>query len=244
MIRIIDTYPQIASLFVGGCFSIERWEAYIDSAYKGSAELFKKDMQECLDGGYSYEKDFLPVLNAVCGHESLETLHTSFLRTTDGLDEKIAACFGGGLDVDIVLYVGLCNGAGWVTRIHERDVILLGVEKILELGWFDMDAMCGLIDHELGHVYHRQNGAFDQQAHGANSFIRQLFIEGVAMVFEQELVGSDNYFHQNKNGWLDWCEAHFNRILTDFHADLPTMTRFTQRYFGDWVSYCGRGDVG
>ena len=22
------------------------------------------------------------------------------------------------------------------------------------------------------------------------------------------------------------------------------MTRFNQKYFGDWVNYCGRGDVG
>lgn len=30
----------------------------------------------------------------------------------------------------------------------------------------------------------------------------------------------------------------------DFQADLPVMNRFNQRYFGDWVDYCGRADVG
>ena len=64
------------------------------------------------------------------------------------------------------------------------------------------------------------------------------------MYFEQVLVGDADYFHQDKDGWRDWCEARFGQIVADFHTDLPEMTRQNQRYFGDWVSYCGRGDVG
>ena len=51
-----------------------------------------------------------------------------------------------------------------MTNINGRDVILLGVEKILELNWFDEVSMCGLIYHELGHVYHTQYGDFEQQS--------------------------------------------------------------------------------
>ena len=41
-----------------------------------------------------------------------------------------------------------------------------------------------------------------------------------------------------------WCGKHFHQILEDFNVDLPSMTRFNQRYFGDWVNYCGYSDVG
>lgn len=64
------------------------------------------------------------------------------------------------------------------------------------------------------------------------------------MYFEQALVKNFSYFHQDVDGWLSWCEEHFRQISEDFHRDLPTMTKSNQRYFGDWVSYHGKGDVG
>lgn len=246
MIRIIDTLPQVASLFDNKAFNEEKWESYINSIYDKSADIFKSDLKEYLESGnYIWEKDILPIINAVQGHASLQTLQTSFHKVTNGLNERIRDCFNHEPDVDIVLYLGLCNGAGWVTSINGQDVILLGIEKILELNWCDEDSMYGLIYHELGHVYHKQYGIFHQHSdESSRNFIWQLFTEGIAMYFEQVLVGDFNYFHQNKDGWLNWCNEFFPQILADFYADLPTMTRFDQRYFGDWVDYCGRSDVG
>lgn len=246
MIRIIDTLSQIDSLFDNGTFNKEKWEIYINSIYDKSADIFKSDLKEYLDSGnYIYEKDILPIINAVHGHVSLQILQTSFHKVTNGLNKRIVDCFGHELDVDIVLYLGLCNAAGWVTNINGQDVILLGIEKILELNWQDEDSMYGLIYHELGHVYHDQYGVFHQQSDvNSRNFVWQLFTEGIAMYFEQVLVGDLNYYHQNKNGWLNWCDKSFQQMLADFSADLPTMTRFNQRYFGDWVNYCGKSDVG
>ena len=245
MINIIDTYSKINTLFKNGTFALEKWEAYMNSIYEDSADFIKKDMQECLDGReYTYEKSVLPVLNGVYENPSLEILHTSFLQVTDKLNQRIKERFGQELNIDIVLYLGLCNGAGWVTNVGGKDTILLGVEKILELGWQDVDSMYGLIYHELGHAYHKQHGTFRQSGDNMQNFVWQLFTEGIAMYFEQVLVGDLLYFHQDRNGWRGWCEAHFGQIVTDFHTDLSTMTRQTQRYFGDWVSYHGRGDVG
>ena len=246
MIRIIDTYSQIGSLFKGGRFDLDVWESYIGSVYENSADLFKNDLQEYLDSGkYSFEKDFLPIINAVWKNTELEALHDSFCKVTDKLNERIAECAGCELDADVVLYVGLCNAAGWVTEINGRTVILLGIEKILELGWQDEDSMRGLIYHELGHVYHKQQGGYSEGCEDEkDKFVWQLLCEGVAMYFEQLLVGNTNYYHQDKDGWLAWCDAHLEQIATDFYCDLPTMTRADQRYFGDWVSYHGKGDVG
>lgn len=246
MIHIIDTYSKISTLFENGAFDLAKWEVYMNSIYEGSSDMIQNDMQECLDGvEYTYEKSVLPVLQTVYEHPSLEMLHTSFLTVTDNLNEKIRECFGRELNFDIVLYLGLCNAAGWVTNVGGMDTILLGVEKILELGWQDVDSMYGLIYHELGHAYHKQYGAFHQSVEdNKKRFVWQLFTEGIAMYFEQMLVGDPTYFHQDRDGWKDWCEAQFGQIVTDFHQELPAMTRHTQRYFGDWVSYHGRGDVG
>ncbi len=149
----------------------------------------------------------------------METLHASFNHVTHNLNRRIVDRFGHELDIDIVLYVGLCNAAEWVTSINGRDVILLGIEKILELNWYDEDSMRGLIYHESGHIYHKQYGTFHQHSDNSNlNFIWQLCTEGLALYYEQ--------------------------ILTDFQSDLPTMTRFDPKYFGDWADYCGKGDVG
>ena len=64
------------------------------------------------------------------------------------------------------------------------------------------------------------------------------------MVFEQEMVGNPNYFHQDKNGWKQWCDAHFEHIKQSFDRDLDDMSLENQRYFGDWVSFEGHPDVG
>lgn len=246
MIRIIDTYPQIYLLFENETFNLKKWEEYINTVYPNSAEILKKDLEEYLNSGeYIYEKDILPILNAVNRHPKMDILHKSFCKVTDGLNERIIEHFGKELDIDIVLYVGLCNGAGWVTTINGRTVILLGMEKILELNWYDENSMYGLIYHELGHVYHKQYGMFTQWCDdGKKNFVWQLFVEGIAMYFEQVLVKDFDYFHQDNNGWKIWCDSHFQQILAEFNADLPTMTRFNQRYFGDWVNYGGYADVG
>ena len=246
MVKIIDTYSKINYLFENGVFNRKRWETYINSIYDKTSEILINDVEESLqNSNYTYEKDILPILNSVCNHPALETLHRSFCKVTDGINQKIVNCFGNELNIDIVLYVGLCNGAGCMANINRRDVILLGIEKILELNWHDEDSMYGLVYHELGHAYHNQYGMLNQNSEdNSQNFVWQLFSEGIAMYFEQALVGDFNYYHQNKNGWLSYCDNHFEEILLDFSLDLPKMTRSNQRYFGDWVRYEGYGDVG
>ena len=245
--RIIDTCPAILAAYEGTAFRFEKWKAYIDSALPGASSLFISDLKESLDtGGFSWEKDYLPVLNAVALHEKLrERAHHSFLRVTENLERTLYDKFGKGLDVDIIFYLGLCNGAGWVTEYQGRTAVFLGIEKIMELNWCGTDDMYGLIYHELGHVYQGQYGVLERTFdHNADRFLWQLFTEGIAMYFEQVLVGDPDYFHQDKDGWKTWCDSHFGEIKADFDRDLKTMTPANQRYFGDWVKYRGRGDVG
>lgn len=246
MIKIIDTYNQIGDLFIGGNFDFEKWKKYINSMYPDCDKMFTDDVKEYIaTGKYTFEQDFLPIINNVFNNPKLDAIHRSFLMVIDGLNKKIERKFGREVDAEIVLYLGLCNGAGWVTDINGKTVILLGVEKIIELDWCSIDDMRGLIYHELGHVYQAQYGVLEREsAEDAKNFIWQLFVEGVAMYFEQLLVGDIKYYHQDKNGWKAWCDEHFVRILQDFKNDIATMTEKDQRYFGDWADYHGKGDVG
>ena len=246
MLRVIDATAQVDGLFPGGRFDLTRWEGYINAVYPGSSAMFREDADACAAGGtFTFERDFLPVIQNVYRNPELDTLRASFSAVTHGLEERIRRQFGQGLDADLTLYLGLCNGAGWVVELAGRDVVLLGIEKILELNWQGLEAMTGLVYHELGHVYHRRHGALDQGAeNGTEGFVWQLFTEGVAMCFEQDLAGNSRWFHQDSGGWLAWCEANLFQILADFDRDLPAMTRQNQRYFGDWCDYQGWGDAG
>ena len=244
--KIIDTSAEILSAFDGDRFSMDRWKAYIDRFVPGAKDLCREDMQECMGAGFTWEGDFLPVLEAVARDaEKREAAVRSFRKVTEGLDRKIRERFGKTVDCDLILYLGLCNGAGWVTELAGRRVALLGIEKILELDWHGPDAMTGLVIHELGHVYHMQHGDFGgETGTGPDHFLWQLFTEGVAMVFEQEIVGDPEYFHQDTDGWKAWCDGHAARILEGFRGDLGTMTNENQRYFGDWTRFEGHGDTG
>lgn len=139
---------------------------------------------------------------------------------TNGLNEKVIESFGRELHVEIVLYLGLCNAAGWVTQINGKDISLLGVEKIIELNWQNISELYGLIYHKSGHIYHKQYGCLKQyNDNNKKNFVWQLFTEGIAMHFEQVLVNDFNYYHKKKKDWRSWCQNHFQQILLDFNAD-------------------------
>ena len=247
MMRVMDTYPAIASAYEGTTFCFERWKGYMDSLLPDASSLFVSDVEQCLETGkFTWEQDYLPVLNAVMLHDGLrEKAHASFCRATGHLERSIYDRFGKGLDVNIVFCLGLCNAAGWVTEYQGKKTVFLGIEKIMELNWCGIDDMYGLLYHELGHVYQAQYGVLHRtfSAH-ADRMLWQLFTEGIAMYFEQMLIGDPNYYHQDQDGWKSWCDDHFNEIKADFDRDLKTMASDSQRYFGDWVSYNGHGDVG
>lgn len=244
--RIINAAESMHLCFEGEKFDISRWKKYMDTCAPGAKQKCLDDMQECLNAGYTWEKDYLPVLNGVMiNREKREEVIRSFCTVTQNLENRILSVFGKNVDADIVLYLGLCCGAGWVTQINQRVTILLGIEKIVELDWCSVDAMNGLILHELGHVYQAQHGVISIDASkNRERYLWQLFTEGVAMVFEQEMVGNRAYFHQDRDGWKEWCEQNEAKIASAFYRELDGMTREKQQFFGDWVCFEGMPDVG
>ena len=244
--RILDVTENLEAIYPGGSFDLEAWKRTMTEELPSAVPLCMADLREGIGSGLSWEKDYLPVLNALRGSpEPVAAARESFAAVTKDLENKILRRFGKTPDAEIILYPGLCSGAGWVTELDGKTAVLLGIEKIVELGWCSIDDMNGLILHELGHAYQKQFGVLYRDCkEPGQRFLWQLFTEGIAMVFEQEIVGDPDYFHEDKDGWKDWCDAHLKQIAFDFERDRPRMTRENQRYFGDWVRYEEKPDVG
>ncbi len=238
--RIINTYDKIKNCFPDNIFDIAAWRKYTKSF---SCELSKKCEEDSKK--YDFNKDVTPVVSEVIlNTEAAELADISFTNVTKRLKLSISRLFESDIDVDIILYLGLCNGAGWATTLDGRDVILLGIEKIVELNWQNEDDMQALIYHEIGHIWHKTHGTLHTHANstGEKSLV-QLYQEGVAMVCEQILCQNDHYYHQDKNGWLDWCVRNNSEIKLEFLERIKN-NQSTQVFFGDWCDYKGYGDVG
>ena len=245
-ITIIDSFPQIQALCSVPHFDRDLWNAYIDSLSPTLRLRLEACVERTLAAGLSWEEQYLPALQtAWTASERREALHRLFLTAVDGLENRIPAAFARCPQVDILFYFGLCTSAGWATTLNGRPAILLGLEKILELNWDTPQAVFGLVYHELGHLYQERFGTPGRPCRTPReTFLWQLFTEGIAMYFEQVLMDDPTFYQQDVAGWRLWCDAHFSQIKADFEADLDVMTFTSQRWFGDWVRYEGRGDVG
>lgn len=104
--------------------------------------------------------------------------------------------------------------------------------------------MLALILHEVGHLWHKLNGnLYIPDFTKRRKAIQQLYQEGVAMVCEHILCGDDNFYHQDKDGWFDWCKKNENEIKREYLRRLEEKES-VQDFFGDWCSYKGYSDVG
>ncbi len=236
--KITNTCPKIKTLFKDG-FDINVWRKY---AKEISAELPSK----CEDDAesYDFEKDVLPVLKDALNEEKIDSVSKSFQAVIDTLNENLSKLFDKEPDINIILYLGLCNGAGWATTLDGKNTVLLGLEKIIELNWGDEVNMRALILHEIGHLWHKLNGElhipdYTKRRKG----VAQLYCEGVAMVCEHILCGDDEFYHQDKDGWLSWCYENENDIKKEYLCRLDNKES-VQDFFGDWCSYKGHSDVG
>lgn len=238
--QFINTYNDITSCFSLEKFCFELWELYAARISEFLPNKVEADASE-----YNYNNEVLPVINSlILEKEKMKTASDSFDLITTDLQENFMNMYGMDLDVTVILYLGLCNGAGWATSLGDKSVVLLGIEKIVELDWQNHENMRSLIFHELGHIWHHAIAPPKQLMNtlGEKS-IKQLYDEGMAMVCEQLLCGDKNYYHQNVNGWLDWCIANENKIK---HEYLRRINNFesTQDFFGDWCSFKEHSDVG
>lgn len=238
--RFIDTYGDILAFFPASGFDRSVWRAYAENISKELADKAEQDAR-----GYDFRKEIVPVVTAaVSDRAELDTAHKSFQSLIRDVDRRFVGKFGIDLDVTVILYLGLCNGAGWATTLDGKDAVLLGIEKIVELGWCGEESMRALIFHELGHIWHKTVGNFYWETEKQNEkSIRQLYQEGIAMFCEQILCDDESFYHQDQDGWLGWCLKNEDALRKEFLRRL-NRSESTQDFFGDRCSYRGHSDVG
>ncbi len=238
--RVVDTYNEIISLFSQKEFSLSLWRKYANSISLSLGQKVENDASS-----YDLDKQVVPVINyAISNVSKLEETHNSFVNATQQLKDRFIKVFKSDLDVDIILYLGLCNGAGWATSLDGKKTVLLGIEKIIELNWCDLQSMSSLIYHELGHIWHDMVGNLylttDKQSEKS---IWQLYQEGVAMYCEQLLCNNFSFYHQNNDGWLNWCTKNKEALFFEYIRRVED-GESTQVFFGDWCNYQGYSDIG
>lgn len=238
--KIIDTYDSIFSAYDSGVFDKKLWDNYASSAFTGLKTKVEQDFSRLTE----YKDKINTILNDVPKNiEAVETAHQSFVKVTQNLSDRIKDKLNIDLDVTIILYLGLGNGAGWATTVNNQKVVLIGIEKVIELGWCSENDMQDLIYHELGHIYHSRFERKELFMSKRKRAVQQLYREGVAMVFEQILCNDNRRFHQNVNGWLSWCKENEDLIKTEYLNRL-NHNESIQDFFGDWCSFLGYSDVG
>lgn len=238
--RIINTFDKIQNCYTDNKFNLDAWRKYTKEF---SCELSKKCEQDSKE--YDFNKQIFPIVNNVLlNKDAALRTNTSFISVTNQLKSNINKLFKNDIDLDIILYLGLCNGAGWATALDGRNTILLGIEKIIELNWQNEADMQALIFHEIGHIWHKTYGVLypRTQSKGEESLV-QMYQEGIAMVCEHILCQNNNYYHQNKNDWLTWCKDNKLEIKQEYLNRIDNNIS-TQDFFGDWCNYKGHSDVG
>jgi len=221
-------------------FNLRDWEGYAAKISPSLPTLCKDNAAD-----YYLENVVTPIINACLSNErAVSEVRDSFRYVTQNLAAACEAGLGETVDCDVILYLGLCNGAGWVTTIDGRRVILLGIEKIVELSWQSREKMRAFIYHEIGHVWHMAVGTlyWGRQSPG-EKWLNQLYYEGIAMFCEQILMGDMDYYHQYGKEWKNWCATNRQELFQEFRHRVDDEVS-AQDFFGDWVSYEGHSDVG
>ncbi len=251
MINIIDTFKDFK-----GCFQekldllieekIELWEKCYISKYP---ELEKKCKEDYCSNGYSWrkvakemvfnrtEKDFYKMVQA----------HENILLIIDTLNARIDEVFNCSLDINVVLYCGLCNSAGWVDTYNNRRTILFGLDKIAELNWHTIEKLESLLAHELCHVVHFVIRGEDKlpnnvEKNNYNKGIWSLYEEGFAQFFQYRLL--DKETDSRGKEWFEKCQINERQLKNLYLRGLFDEEKGTQDFFGDWFEVLGISDTG
>ena len=155
--RVINTFDRIPDCFINGRFDLEAWRAYTRMVSDELSQKCERDAK-----GYDFDKQVLPVVARVQADKEAALLaNASFTSVAKRLESRLCPLFQREPELDLILCLGLCNGAGWATTLEGREAVLVGIEKVLELGWQTEDKMQALIFHEIGHIWHKTYGTFE-----------------------------------------------------------------------------------
>lgn len=236
-IQVVATFQQIQNFQTQNpTFSLEAYRKYANEV---SPSLYTKCLEDSSE--YNFEAEVLPVLNSALyqNFERIEKAHQALQQIADFLPERVTKYFQGDLQVTILFYLGLCNGAGWATTLDKKPAILLGAEKIAELQWHNQDSMADLTCHELAHLIHY---TFQSELLNLAKSIQQLYFEGFATRVAHKFY-REGFYSQDQNGWLTFCQKNF-ALIRQIYLEKLRNQESTSCFFGDWNSLMGHSNLG
>jgi len=174
---------------------------------------------------------------------SMLTARDHILEALPTVVEQVGSRYGALEELLCVIHVGLGCGAGWARTFRECPAVLFGLENIAECGWLSVEALRGLIAHEMGHLlldhWRRSAGL----ACGQGS-LWQLFEEGFA---QQIALQDTGIWHQalgyEASDWLNWCEVNL-QMLAKRYLEFVYQGTPVNAFFGSWSEVEGRSHIG
>lgn len=227
---LLDTFPDF----------IERW----DGTHESWLEYIRKypELFEKIRWDYArYKMDWREYLKLLDKRnaEELKLAHENLLKTLPRVEEKIETLFNiEPEEYNIAIYVGLENGAGWVTEFMGKPSILFGLEAIAELKWYGR--LEGLIAHEFGHLIHWiLRGEDIEKLEDEHMF--WLYTEGFAQRIEDIVAGRP--WEVESEGWFEWCEENEKLLREEFLRRIREKEALNP-FFGSWYQLFGRQFLG
>ena len=228
--QLIDTFPTFLEYWDG---TKEGWLGYISRC----PELFEKIT-------WDYErykinwKEYLEIVIKKIEIEKLRAVHNALMSSLEEVLHRAHAMFDINEDYIIVIYIGLENGAGWVTEFKGKPAILFGLEAIANLDW--AEKVKGLIAHEFGHLVHWLiRGENIEEIEDEQ--IMWLYTEGFAQRIEDILTGRP--WHLEEEGWFEWCERNEEMIKQEFLRRIENREPLNP-FFGSWYQVFGKQFLG
>lgn len=251
MVNIIDTFPYFRDVFKDKLNlpvdkKIELWEYSYIARFP---ELERKCKSDYEDSGYSWRNIAeTMVFNKTKGDfGKMIEAHENLLQAFGDINKKVKNVFGIEPDINVVLYCGLLNSAGWVTNYDGKRAILHGIDKIAELNWYTMKKIKPLIAHELCHVVHFELRGEEgvEEYTERNNYTRgiwRIYEEGFAQFYQQLLLGSD--IDPRGYEWFEKCELNKDRLKKLYFEALYDEKKGTKEFYGDWFQVLGVSDAG
>lgn len=228
---LLDTFPRFLEGWDG---SPESWLRYIEEY----PELFEKVKWDY--GRYNTDwREYLRLLEKR-NAEELKLAHKRLLEALPKVEKRIRELFGIGPErYNVVIYVGLENGAGWVTEFAGKPSVLFGIEAIAELGWYER--IGGLVAHELGHVVHWLLRGEDLEKLEEEEQAFWLYTEGFAQRIEDLATGRP--WHLESEGWFEWCSENEATLKGEFLRRMEANEPLNP-FFGSWYRLFGKQFTG
>lgn len=251
MPHIIDTFKDFKLCFEDKLnLSIDEkinlWEERYISKYP---ELQRKCKEDYESNGYNWWKmaEEMVFNNTKKDFNKMIEAHKNILSIIDVINSKVEKVFSVNLDINIVLYAGLCNSAGWVDSYDGKRAIFYGIDKIAELNWHTMEKLEPLLSHELCHVVHFEIRGEDTLPNSINKNkynegIWSLYEEGFAQFHQYKLM--DREFDSRGAEWLESCRTNEKQLKELYLNALFDEEKGTRDFYGDWFKVLDISDAG